>query len=300
MILISASLLSVLIEPLTTQFMFQAFVGGSLVAIICAVAGTWVIIRGMAFLGESLGHGMLPGVALATVLGFPVLLGAALSAATMAAILGALQRKGRLSYDSSIGLVFVGMLSLGIIVVSHSRSFATDATSMLFGDILAITPGDILVLCLALMLTVGIAVMFHRAFTAVAFDARIAQSLGLKPQRAQLMLVVLVSVAVIASFQAVGTLLVVGLLLAPVIAANRWTRRIPTTMAVAAVFGVAAVYGGLMVSWYWGTAAGASISMVAILLAGLSALAATVVLARNKRVAENSTAAASNLVCGAV
>lgn len=300
MILISASLLSVLIEPLTTQFMFQAFVGGSLVAIICAIAGTWVIIRGMAFLGESLGHGMLPGVALATVLGFPVLLGAALSAATMAAILGALQRKGRLSYDSSIGLVFVGMLSLGIIVVSHSRSFATDATSMLFGDILAITPGGILVLCLALMLTVGIAVMFHRAFTAVAFDARIAQSLGLKPQRAQLMLVVLVSVAVIASFQAVGTLLVVGLLLAPVIAANRWTRRIPTTMAVAAVFGVAAVYGGLMVSWYWGTAAGASISMVAILLAGLSALAATVVLARNKRVAENSTAAASNLVCGAV
>lgn len=300
MILISASLLSVLIEPLTTQFMFQAFVGGSLVAIICAIAGTWVIIRGMAFLGESLGHGMLPGVALATVLGFPVLLGAALSAATMAAILGALQRKGRLSYDSSIGLVFVGMLSLGVIVVSHSRSFATDATSMLFGDILAITPGGILVLCLALMLTVGIAVMFHRAFTAVAFDARIAQSLGLKPQRAQLMLVVLVSVAVIASFQAVGTLLVVGLLLAPVIAANRWTRRIPTTMAVAAVFGVAAVYGGLMVSWYWGTAAGASISMVAILLAGLSALAATVVLARNKRVAENPTAAASNLVCGAV
>lgn len=251
-----------------------------LVAVICGVVGTWVVIRGMAFLGEAIGHGMLPGVALATVLGLPVLVGGAVSAVTMSALIGVLQRRGRLSYDTSIGLLFVGMLSLGVIIVSHSRSFATDATAMLFGDILAIDRADLLVLCVAAAVTVGVAAVLHRSFVAVAFDARIATTLGLRPQLAQLALVGLVTLAVVSSYQAVGTLLVVGLLLAPAVSAGPWTRTIPVRMIVAVVFGVAAVAIGLLCSWYAGTAAGASIAASAIMLAALSGACARVTVRR--------------------
>lgn len=207
--------MSSIIEPFRTDFMLQALAGGVLVAAICGVVGTWVVIRGMAFLGEAIGHGMLPGVALATVLGAPVMLGGAASAIVMSATIGALQRRGRLTYDTSIGLLFVAMLSLGVIIISHSRSFATDATAMLFGDVLALGPDDLTVLAVALVATLAIAAGFHRAFVASAFDPRIARTLGLHPQLAQVMLVGLVTLAVVASYQAVGSLLVIALLLAP-------------------------------------------------------------------------------------
>ncbi|GLY29766.1 ABC transporter permease [Kineosporia sp. NBRC 101731] len=241
---------------------------------ICGVVGTWVVIRGMAFLGEAMGHGMLPGVALATVIGAPVMLGGALSAVTMSALIGVLQRRGRLSYDTSIGLLFVGMLSLGVIIVSHSRTFATDATAMLFGDILAIDDSDLLILLVVTALAISIAIAFHRSFVAAAFDVRIAQTLGLRPHLAHLALVALVTLAVVSSFQAVGSLLVVGLLLAPAVAAGPWTPTIPVRMLLATLFGVLAVATGLLCSWYAGTAAGASIAACAIALAAISGLLA--------------------------
>ncbi|MBN9177478.1 MAG: metal ABC transporter permease [Microbacterium sp.] len=259
------------LTPFAAEFFVHALAGGSLVAVICGVVGTWVVIRGMAFLGEAIGHGMLPGVALATVLGLPVLFGAAVSAVAMSATIGMLQRRGRLSYDTSIGLLFVAMLSVGVIIVSHSRSFATDATALLFGDILAIRPGDIAVLGVAALVTIGVCAAFHRSFVATAFDSRIATTLGLRPQRAHVALVGLVTLAVVASFPAVGTLLVVGLLLAPAVAARAWTTRIPSTMILAAAFGIVAVALGLLASWYLGTAAGASIAATAIALATASA-----------------------------
>ncbi|WP_456286492.1 metal ABC transporter permease [Microbacterium sp. JZ70] len=259
-----------LLDPLSTAFVLRALTGGVLVALICGIVGTWVVIRGMAFLGEAIGHGMLPGVAIATVLGLPVLIGGAVSAVAMSAAIGALQRRGRLSYDTSIGLLFVGMLSLGVIIVSHSRTFATDATAMLFGDILAVDLGDIALLAGALVVTVAVAALFHRAFVASAFDRRIAHTLGLRPRRAQLALVGLVTLAVVSSYQAVGSLLVVGLLLAPAVAARPWTTRIPVTMALAGAIGALSVLVGLLVSWNAGTAAGASIAGSAILLAALS------------------------------
>lgn len=280
----------VITEPFGTDFMRQALVGGALVATICGVVGTWVVIRGMAFLGEAIGHGMLPGVALATVLGAPVLLGGAASAIVMSATIGALQRRGRLSYDTTIGLLFVGMLSLGVIVISHSRSFATDATVMLFGDVLAIDSDDIAMLSVALVVTVAVAAVFHRAFVASAFDPRIAKTLGLRPGLAQVVLVGLVTLAVVASYQAVGSLLVIGLLLGPVVAANHWTGRIPTTMTLAAAIGTTAVVIGLLGSWHAGTAAGASIACAAILLAVVSALIHDVLDLARRRFGAHATA----------
>lgn len=277
------------LAPFAAEFMVRALVGGILVAGVCAVVGTWVVTRGMAFLGEAIGHGMLPGVAVATLLGLPPLVGGAVSAAGMSAAIGLLQRRGRLSYDTSIGLLFVGMLSLGIIIVSHSRSFATDATVMLFGDVLAIAWIDIALLAGALVATLAIAAAFHRSFVAAAFDPRIAQTLGLRPELAQVVLTALVTLAIVASYQAVGSLLVVGMLLAPAVAAGRWTRSLPSTMALAAAFGVAAVAAGLLVSWYAATAAGPTIAFAAIVLAALSAVVSTALSRARERGATHSS-----------
>lgn len=282
-----------LTDPFTADFFLRALLGGALVALICGLVGTWVVIRGMAFLGEAIGHGMLPGVALATVAGAPVIVGGAASAIAMSALISLLQRRGKLSYDTSIGLLFVAMLSLGVIIVSSSRSFATDATAMLFGDILAIDDADLLGLLGAAAVALLVVVALHRSFVAAAFDPRIATTLGLRPQLAQVALVGLVTLAVVASYQAVGSLLVVGLLLAPAVAAGPWTRRIPLRMAVAAAFGILAVLLGLLCSWYAGTAAGASIAAAAIALAAVSGLAAQV---SRRRAAATSPADASSLV----
>ncbi|WP_156761669.1 zinc ABC transporter permease AztB [Microbacterium karelineae] len=264
-----------IIAPFAADFMTRALIGGVLIACLCAIVGTWVVTRGMAFLGEAIGHGMLPGVAIATLAGWPALIGGAASAIAMSAAIGALQRRGRLSYDTTIGLLFVGMLSLGIIIVSHSRSFATDATVILFGDILAVRVGDIALIAAALVITLAVAWIMHRSFVAAAFDTRIAQTLGLRPRLAHVVLTGLVTLAIVASYQAVGSLLVVGMLLAPAVAAGQWTRTIVSTMALAAVFGSVAVAVGLLVSWHAATAAGPTIAGTAILLAGASALVAS-------------------------
>ncbi|WP_022902759.1 MULTISPECIES: zinc ABC transporter permease AztB [unclassified Curtobacterium] len=269
-----------LTDPFSVDFMLRALVGGTLAAVLCAVVGTWVLVRGMAFLGEALAHGMLPGVAVATLTGFPAVLGAAASAGAMVLGVGALRRHARLSYDSSIGLLFVGMLALGVIIVSGSRSFATDVTAILFGDVLAVTSADLVGLAAAAAVALGTAICFHRPFTATAFDVRKAATLGLRPRLAEVVLVALVTLAVVASYRAVGTLLVVGLLLAPAAAARAWSRSIGSTMLLGAGIGAAAVLAGLLVSWHLGTAAGASIAVVSVLGVAVSRGAAALLRGR--------------------
>ncbi|GAA1102947.1 zinc ABC transporter permease AztB [Nocardiopsis metallicus] len=263
-----------LIEPFGVTFVQRALWAGLLVSAVCAIAGTWVVLRGMAFLGDAMSHGMLPGVALAALLGQSLFLGAALAAAAMAAGVTALSRSPRLSQDTSIGLLFVGMLSAGVILVSHSASYAVDLTAFLFGDVLGVRERDLVHLGISLAVALVVAVVGHRAFVALAFDPRKAHTLGLAPRVAHFALLGLVTLAVVASFHVVGTLLVFGLLIAPPAAALLWARSIPAIMLTAALLGGTATYVGLLVSWHWGTAAGASIAASAVAFFFVSALAA--------------------------
>ena len=269
-----------LLDPFSTAFMLRALVGGVLVAVLCGVVGTWVVVRSTAFLGEAMAHGVLPGVAVASLVGLPAVLGAAVSAAVMTAGVGLVTRRSRVSPDTAIGLLYVAMLSVGVVIVSRSRSFATDLTAVLFGDVLAVGQDDLVSIAVAVVVGVAVTAAFHRPFVALAFDPRVASTSGLRPGVAHVVLVGLVTLVVVASYQAVGSLLVVGLLLAPAVAAARWTRRIPTTMVAAAGVGAVAVFLGLLVSWHASTAAGASIAACAVGLAGLSAAARAVVSGR--------------------
>ncbi|WP_043627298.1 zinc ABC transporter permease AztB [Nonomuraea candida] len=261
-----------LFDPFQVTFVRQALWAGILVSLLCALAGTWVVLRGMAFLGDAMSHGMLLGVALASMAGVNILIGALLSAGGMALGVSLLGRSPRLSQDTSIGLLFAGMLSLGVIVVSHSQSFAVDLTGFLFGDVLAVGGQDLAGLGAALAVTAAVAALGHRLFVALAFDPRKAHTLGLRPRVAHVLLLGLVTVAIVASFHIVGTLLVFGLLIGPPAAAALWARSIPGIMLGAALLGIAATVIGLVVSWHAATAAGATIAAVAVGLFFLSAL----------------------------
>jgi ABC-type Mn2+/Zn2+ transport system permease subunit len=260
-----------LLVPFEVSFVQRALVAGVLVSVVCAVVGTWVVLRGMAFIGDAMSHGMLPGVAIASLTGVNLLIGAAVSAGVMALGVTALGRSRRLSEDTTIGLLFVGMLASGVIIVSHSRSFAVDLTGFLFGDVLAVGSADLVGLAITLVVVAVVALLGHRSFTALTFDVRKAHTLGLRPRLANAVLLALVTLTIVASFRVVGTLLVFGLLIAPAAAALFWSRRITTIMLVAALLGVAATVGGLLVSWHWGTAAGATIAAGAVLVFFLSA-----------------------------
>ncbi|KZB79303.1 zinc ABC transporter permease AztB [Amycolatopsis regifaucium] len=260
-----------LLVPFEVSFVQRALVAGVLVSVVCAVVGTWVVLRGMAFIGDAMSHGMLPGVAVASLTGVNLLIGAAVSAGVMALGVTALGRSRRLSEDTTIGLLFVGMLASGVIIVSHSRSFAVDLTGFLFGDVLAVGSADLVGLAITLVVVAAVALLGHRSFTALTFDVRKGHTLGLRPRLANAVLLALVTLTIVASFRVVGTLLVFGLLIAPAAAALFWSRRITTIMLVAALLGVVATVGGLLVSWHWDTAAGATIAAGAVGLFFLSA-----------------------------
>ncbi|SJM71252.1 Zinc ABC transporter, inner membrane permease protein ZnuB [Corynebacterium glutamicum] len=254
-----------LIVPFDVSFISRALVAGCLAAILCSLIGTWVILRRLTFFGDAMSHGMLPGVATASLLGGNLMFGAAISALIMSAGVVWTSRKSSLSQDVSIGLQFITMLSLGVVIVSHSDSHAVDLTSFLFGDILGVRPSDIFIIAIATVLGGLTIFLFHRQFTALAFDERKAHTLGLNPRFAHLLMLALIALATVVSFQVVGTLLVFGLLIGPPATAALLVQdkaSISLIMIVASLLGCAEIYLGLLISWHASTAAGATITLL--------------------------------------
>jgi len=257
--------MDIFITPFTSNaFMMQALIAGILVSIACAVAGTFVILRGMAFIGDALAHGVLPGIALAYLLGGPQygILGAALGAVFMIGGVTLITQRSRLSSDTAIGLLFIGMLALGVVIISRSNSFSGDLTKILFGEIMGIGIPDILIQ-LAATLVIGItAFICARPFLLLSFDPEQAQVAGFSSKLYHNIMLFMIAATIIVSFQTVGTLLVFGLLIAPAGAGALLARRIRGMMAWATAFGAISVYTGLLLSYYFDLAAGASIILV--------------------------------------
>lgn len=254
-----------LIEPFQFEFMQRSLLAGALVVVITSTVGVWVVLRGLSFMGDALAHGVLPGIALGTLLGFHPMLGAAVSAVVMVAGIDLVHRRSGLSEDTGIGLLFVGMLALGVIVVSGDRSFAGDLTAILFGDALAVSPTDLIVLTMAAAVAIVVSLFFYRSFLAMSFNEEKAQLLRMNPQLAHFVLLSLVTMAVVTSFSTVGSLLVFAMLVAPPATAILVVRRLGTVIATAIGLGWLAVGSGLLVSWYSGTAAGATIAGMTVL-----------------------------------
>jgi ABC-type Mn2+/Zn2+ transport system permease subunit len=253
-----------LTHPFSFDFMQRALAAGLLAALTTSVVGTWVILRGLAFMGDALAHGVLPGIAVAVLLDLNPMAGAVVAAIVMVGAISLVHRTTRLSEDTAIGLLFVGMLALGVIIISRSGSFAVDLVAILFGDVLGTTVPDLIVQGVAAALAVGGVALFYRPLLVLCFNEQKAATLGLRPRLAHLVMLGLITLAVVSSFQAVGALLVFGLLVAPPATAVLLARRVPTVMMVAALLGVMEVVVGLLLSYHLDTAAGATMSGLAV------------------------------------
>ncbi len=260
-------MIDLLITPFASNgFMLQALIAGILVTIACAIAGTFVILRGLAFIGDALAHGVLPGIALSILVGFPGIIGAAIGAAFMIGGITLITRRSRLSTDTAIGLLFVGMLSLGVVIVSRSNSFSGDLTRILFGEILGISITSIVIQLVATVVIAATAIICARPFLLLSFDSEQAEVAGFSSRLYHNIMLFMVAATVIVSFQTVGTLLVFGLLIAPAGAGALLARRIEIMIAWAILFGVLSIYVGLLISYHFNLAAGASIILVTVVV----------------------------------
>jgi ABC-type Mn2+/Zn2+ transport system permease subunit len=256
--------LGLLVDPfLNNEFLLRALLAGALVSISCAVVGTFVVLRGLAFIGDALAHGVLPGIAAALLLGLPGMIGATVGALAMIGGVALISRRSRLSTDTAIGLLFVAMLALGVVIVSRSTSFAGDLVGILFGQILGTSLQGLAIQVVATLVVISAAVVFARPFLLLSFDAEQADVAGFPSRRYHALMLVLVALTVIVSFQTVGTLLVFGMLLAPAGAGALLANRIGTMMLIGSLIGSTASYVGLLLSYYLDLAAGAAMVLVA-------------------------------------
>jgi len=257
--------LEFLVDPfLNNGFMTRALLAGVLVSIACAVVGTFVVLRGLAFIGDALAHGVLPGIAGAILLGLPGMVGAAVGAIVMIAGVSLVTRRSRLSSDTAIGLLFVAMLALGVVMISASDAFAGDLIAILFGQILGTSWDQVLTLTIATTLVVVVSTLAARPFLLLSFDPEQADVAGFPSRHYHMLMLLLVALTVVVAFQAVGTLLVFGMLLAPAAAGALLANRIGSMMIIAGVIGSASTYVGLLVSYWFDFAAGATIVLVAV------------------------------------
>ena len=255
-----------LTDPFELAFQQRALLAGSLSAIALALVGTWVVIRGMSFLGDALVHGVIPGIALAVLLDFSVLLGAAAAAVLMLLGINLVHRQTTFSEDTGIGLLFVGMLGLGVILISRTPSYSANVAGILFGDALGVTTADIVVLAVVAVIAALVSVLGYRHFMVLSFNEQKAQLLGLHPRVAHVVLLALITLSVVGSFQTVGTLLVFGLLIGPPATAALLVHRVPPMMVTAVAIGVGSVALGLFISFHANTSGSATMAVVPIVL----------------------------------
>jgi manganese/iron transport system permease protein len=256
-----------LLAPLSYDFMLRGIAAGVLVGIVCAVIGAYVVLRGMAFFGDALAHTVLPGVALGYIISGGergVLFWWALGTAILASLgIGAISKNARIKEDTAIGIIFAGMFSLGIAVISTVRSYAVDLSHFLFGDVLGVTNRDLILTAVFGGIVLLLVLIFYKEFLTLSFDPVLAATLRMPVNLLNNLLLAMIAVTVAVSMQTVGVALMVAMLVTPAATAYLLTRRLWTMMALAAVIGAASSVVGLYFSYYLNIASGAAIVLTA-------------------------------------
>lgn len=255
-----------LVSPFELAFMQRAFLGGILVGALCAVVGTFVVLRGMAFIGDALAHAAFPGVVLAYMVNANIHLGATVFALATALGIGFVSRRARTSDDTTIGILFAGAFALGILLMSTIQGYTADLFSFLFGNILGISTADLAVVgALAGLVVLAVALCYKELLLA-SFDPVVAEAMGYPVQALNYLLLALIALTIVVSIQAVGVVLVVALLVTPAATASLLTERFLRVMAVGVLLSVLATALGLYLSFYLNVASGAAIVLVSTLL----------------------------------
>ena len=255
-----------LTAPFEFAFMQRAFLGGVLVWTICALVGTYVVLRGLAFVGDALAHAAFPGVVIAYLLKGNIYLGAAVFTLATALGIGLISRRARMSYDTAIGILFAGAFALGVLLMSTIRGYTVDLFSFLFGNILGISERDLLFVGLLGAVVVLTIALFYKELLLLSFDPTVAEAMGYPVQALNYLLLALIALTIVISIQAVGIILVVALLVTPSATAHLLTERLFRMMLFGIVLAALAAVVGLYLSFYLNVASGAAIVLVSTCL----------------------------------
>ena len=250
-------------DPYSFEFMRRALAVLLIVSVVGGVVGTFVVHKGLAFSGDALAHSTLAGVAIAFVNGANVSLGALIAAVATAIGIGWTQRRGRVSYDTAIGILFVAMFSLGILIISRRSSYTPDLFSFVFGNILGVSNSDLLGAAILGAGTLLFVLAFRRELTMVAYDPAMAATVGVPVRFFQYALLVLIAVAVVVALKAIGIVLVNAMLIVPAATASLLARRVQRIMLYAVGLAAVSSVVGLHVSFHANVATSPAIVLVA-------------------------------------
>jgi manganese/iron transport system permease protein len=263
-----------LTDPLQYEFMQRALIEVILMGIVTGAIGSYIVLRGLSFIGDALAHAIFPGIVIAFLFGYSIFLGALLFGVLTSISIAVLSTNQRVKEDSAIGVLFAGSFALGIVLISSSSNFTRDLASFLFGNVLGVTTQDIWLSAVAGVLVLAVIVLFYKELLITSFDRIAAQAMGLPVFWLDLLLLVLISLTIVVSLRAVGNILVVAMLVTPAATARLLTDRFPIMIALSAAIGATSGVAGLLISFHYDVAAGGTIVLVATSLFGLAWLLA--------------------------
>lgn len=259
-----------LLEPLSYAFMQRGLLAAVVVGAVCAVVGCYIVLRGMAFLGEALGHAILPGLAVGYLVSNgergPLFWWALGTAVLTSVVMGALSRTAKIRQDTAIGIVFAGMFALGIALISSIRTYAVDLAHFLFGNILGVTTSDLYLIGVVSVLVGLVIALLYKELLIVSFDPILAVTLRLPVRALDVLLHVLIAVAIVVALQTVGIALVVAMLITPAATAYLLTKKLKRMMLIASLIAAGSGVIGLYASYYLNIASGAAIVLACTLI----------------------------------
>ena len=250
---------SLLLEPLRFSFMLYALAATLIVAVVCAVIGTFVVLKGLAFIGDAIAHASFAGVATAYLFGGNIYIGAAFAAVATAAAIAFISHRTRVSSDTAIGILFVGAFSLGIVLMSRVQNYAVDLLNFVFGNVLGVSVEDLLLVGIVGFVTMAIVFALYKELLFYAFDTEMARAVGLPATFLHYLLLVLLAITTIVAMKVVGIVLVVAMLVTPSATATLLTKKFSSVMLLGSGISVVAALIGLYISYYAAVPSGAAI-----------------------------------------
>lgn len=261
------AVVDILLQPLQYGFLVRSLLAAILVGSLCALVGSYVVLKGLAFIGDALAHVAFTGIVVAFLAGFSFYLGAFTAAVLAGLGIGLVTRRVGLSTDTAIGIIFSGVFALGVVLMAVGiRTYTVDLFSYVFGDILAVRSRDLWAIALAGSLVLFVMIALYKELLFAHFDPLVAEATGLPVGALQLLLLLLLSITVVVSVQAVGVVLVLAMLVTPAATATLLARRFPDLILLAVLFGASASVIGFYLSYYLSVPSGGAIVLVATLL----------------------------------
>jgi manganese/iron transport system permease protein len=253
---------NVVLDPLAYPFFVRALAASAIVGLVCATVGSYMVLRGLAFMGDALSHSAFPGVVAAYMLKAPFYLGASIAAVATALAIGWVTRQGKLRGDTAIGVLFAGMFALGVFLFSLIPNYVGDLFGFLFGEVLGIGMSDLVSLCvLAAIVLVTVGLLWKELLYAT-FDPLGAAASGLPVGKLDYLLLALIALTIVISLQSVGIILVVAMLVTPAATAQLVSNSFGRLVVIAGAIGVVCPIVGLYVSYWVNSASGATIVLV--------------------------------------